>query len=119
MDKGQMIGLIVGVLIVSLVGGAVGARLFGGSSAGSLKVGELRVVDDQGRTRVFMGVDGVSTVMKLYGEGNAYRMFFGADSIGTSMAMYTPGRGIPGMGIYPGGVGVRRHDNPMRIIWTK
>ena len=118
MSRNQFITLLMVMVLASFLGGMFGATLFsGGASGETLAVRELRVVDEAGNPRIFLGIEGISTVMKMYGEGKSYRAFPGADSMGASLAMYgLEGRGVPGMGVYSDGVGFRRHDNAWRNL---
>lgn len=123
MNQSQWIKLVAVVAAVSFIGGVLGASLFSGGGAGGASGQdgrELRIVDKKGALRVFLGVDNMTTVMKLYGEdGKVCRFFLNADAIGSAVEMYgQDGRARIGMGVYPDGTGAVRHDNDWRILWT-
>lgn len=119
MSQSQWAKLVAVVVVISFLGGALGARLAGGAS-GASSGSEVRLVDAKGALRVFLGVENMTTVMKLYGQdGKVCRFFLNADAIGSAIAMYgQDGRGKIGMGVYPDGTGAVRYDNDWRILWT-
>jgi len=119
MNQSQWIKLVAVVVVVSFIGGAVGASLFSGGS-GASGGRDIRIVDKKGALRIFLGMENMAAVMKMYGEdGKMCRLLMNADAIGAALEVYGQDGGPRvGMGIFRDGSGLARHDNGWRILWT-
>ena len=79
MDKKQLFVVIAVSVITSFIGGAISASLFGGAAAGSSKVGELGIVNDQGDPVISLSSHEGGPRMEVFGHNCEQSLFFNTD----------------------------------------
>ncbi|MBI2426066.1 MAG: hypothetical protein HYV27_24795 [Candidatus Hydrogenedentes bacterium] len=118
MDKKQLIVVVAISVIVSFIGGAFSASLFGGPAAGSSETGELVIVNDQGDPVISLSSDEVGPRIEMFDHDGKQRLFFNADAINTVMSIYgTQSDARVELGSFGQTARLDLRDHSGRLIW--